>query len=409
MFLFNYMCRRIGCDWVGMPCEEKTEVRNMWIAEDDERHIELYRIQLEHLAHQPAAYLERREVAEQAVREFPHLPEFHAEYAECLAWVFAYEAARAEMVEALSLFAQAQKADGVERVGMFTAQSCVWAQERLARWLSIEARMAEIVISACVIVKNEEKNIGKWLANAKRYADEIVVVDTGSQDGTKLAVKQAMAGNRTQRLCLRTFPWDDDFSAPRNFALDQAHGDWIVFLDADEHLVEPERVRGMLAEIDVERPQVDAVMVRLVNIDVDQKNREIQRSVSVRFFRRDADLRYVGRVHETVQRAGVRLEAVEELERLTVYHTGYSTARLQQKIQRNLALLQQEIAEGGEQPRHAYYLANCYFVLQDYERALYYAEKAMQAPVQFIGLEENAQHWAAVSREKLADQMHRDV
>ena len=39
-------------------------------------------------------------------------------------------------------------------------------------------------ISACVIVKNEEKNIGRWLNNMRQIADEIIVVDTGSTDNT---------------------------------------------------------------------------------------------------------------------------------------------------------------------------------------------------------------------------------
>ena len=39
-------------------------------------------------------------------------------------------------------------------------------------------------ISACVIVKNEEKNITQWLNNLRQIADEIIVVDTGSTDNT---------------------------------------------------------------------------------------------------------------------------------------------------------------------------------------------------------------------------------
>ncbi len=367
----------------------------------EDRHVELYRIQLEHLAHKPAEYKERREVAEQAVHDFPDLPEFHAEYAECLAWIFDYDAARVEMRDALSIFAEVQQSGHPGAVGMFTPQSCVWAQGRLELWQQIQAHMQEITISACVIVKNEAPRIGAWLKNVREYADEIVVVDTGSRDETKSVVKRAMAGIRKPSLKIRSFPWDDNFSAPRNFALDIAGGSWVVFLDADERIAEPERIRGMLAEIDVERPQVEAVMTLLVNIDTDQEDCELQRGVNVRLFRRMAELRYAGRVHETLQKPSGRLETARELERLTVYHTGYSAARLEKKIRRNLALLKQEILEGGEKPRHAYYLANCYFVLQDYEKALYYAEKAMGSPVQFIGLENEASKWAEISREKL--------
>ena len=142
-------------------------------------------------------------------------------------------------------------------------------------------------------------------------------------------------------------------------------------------------------------------MTLLVNIDADQGERELQRGVNVRLFRRSEELRYSGRVHETLQKPFGRLDTARETDRLTVYHTGYSSKRLENKIRRNLALLNQEIRENGEKPRHAYYLANCYFVLQDYEKALYYAEKAMGAPVRFIGLENEAKKWAAISREKL--------
>ena len=83
-------------------------------------------------------------------------------------------------------------------------------------------------ISACVIVKNEEKNLPRWLDSVKRIAEEIVVVDTGSADATVTIAKAAGAK-------VYHFAWIDDFAAAKNFALEKATGAWVVFPDADEY------------------------------------------------------------------------------------------------------------------------------------------------------------------------------
>ena len=83
-------------------------------------------------------------------------------------------------------------------------------------------------ISACVITKNEEQNIGEWLTRMKSVAQECIVVDMGSTDNTVGLVKAAGAS-------VYFFPWQGDFAAAKNFALEKATGDWIFFLDADEY------------------------------------------------------------------------------------------------------------------------------------------------------------------------------
>jgi tetratricopeptide (TPR) repeat protein len=82
-------------------------------------------------------------------------------------------------------------------------------------------------VSLCMIVKNEQKHLARCLHSAKPVVDEMVIVDTGSEDRTKdIAVAYgAMAFD---------FPWVDDFSKARNFSLSKASGDWILVLDADE-------------------------------------------------------------------------------------------------------------------------------------------------------------------------------
>ena len=84
-------------------------------------------------------------------------------------------------------------------------------------------------ITACLIVKNEERFLDKCLQSLQGTADQIVVVDTGSTDRT---VEIA----RTHDAEIHHFEWCDDFAAARNFSLEKARGDWVLILDADEVL-----------------------------------------------------------------------------------------------------------------------------------------------------------------------------
>jgi len=84
-----------------------------------------------------------------------------------------------------------------------------------------------IKLSACTIAKNEALNIGKSIDSYKEYVDEIIIVDTGSIDETAKIAEEKGAK-------VLHFEWKNDFAAAKNFALDNATGDWIIFLDADE-------------------------------------------------------------------------------------------------------------------------------------------------------------------------------
>ena len=81
-------------------------------------------------------------------------------------------------------------------------------------------------ISQCMIVKNEEENIIKALSWGKKIMAEQIVIDTGSTDRTIELAKQMGA-------IVYEFPWDDDFAAAKNYAIEKARYDWIAFLDAD--------------------------------------------------------------------------------------------------------------------------------------------------------------------------------
>lgn len=82
-----------------------------------------------------------------------------------------------------------------------------------------------------MIVKNEEENLGNCLKNAGNYADEIIIVDTGSTDKTK-----DVARKYTDKVF--DFEWFYDFSKARNFSFERATSEYIIWLDADDLILE---------------------------------------------------------------------------------------------------------------------------------------------------------------------------
>lgn len=83
------------------------------------------------------------------------------------------------------------------------------------------------LLSVAIVTFNEEENLARTLASAA-WADEIIVVDSGSADRT-LDIARSFNATVLER------PWRG-FAAQKNFALAQCTGDWILTLDADEEL-----------------------------------------------------------------------------------------------------------------------------------------------------------------------------
>lgn len=248
-------------------------------------------------------------------------------------------------------------------------------------------------ISVCYIVKNEEKNLPLSLETVRAFVDELIIVDTGSSDRTRQIAAAADA-------LILDFEWRDDFAAARNFALGHVTGDWIVFPDADEGFLHPERVRKKILEIDARVPPIDAVMVTRVNLDP-ETGKSQGNDRSVRLFRNDPKIRYQGRIHENIAHARGTLRLYQDDGALSMYHTGYAEAVGMQKARRNLRILQQEIVKYGEQPGQYLYLADCYLGLKDYNRAMKYAILALDSPAQPVASRVGLFHVAIESMRQL--------
>lgn len=114
-----------------------------------------------------------------------------------------------------------------------------------------------ITISVCMIVKNEEKVLARCLDSIKEIADEIIIVDTGSTDGTKSIAKKYTSK-------IYDFTWVHDFSAARNYAFERATMDYIYSADADEVLDNENLARFLLLKQSL-LPEIEIVQMKYAN------------------------------------------------------------------------------------------------------------------------------------------------
>jgi glycosyltransferase involved in cell wall biosynthesis len=186
------------------------------------------------------------------------------------------------------------------------------------------------LVSAALIVRDEERFLVGCLESLGGLVDEIVVVDTGSVDRTREIA--AAHGVRLFEL-----PWRDDFAAARNYAIDCATGDWILYIDADERTRPYDRGRLATALAD---PGLCVATVRF------HPRTGFTAYPEHRLFRRDPRIRFRGAIHETIMPDITRLLATGEGGRvaldLTIDHLGYDGDQ-SHKLERNLRLLEKAV------------------------------------------------------------------
>lgn len=218
-------------------------------------------------------------------------------------------------------------------------------------------------LSACLIVKNEEKNIANCLRSIKKLADQIVIVDTGSSDSTKEICADFGAE-------IYDFNWVDDFSLARNFSLQKAKGDWILWMDADEELV----IYDLLA---LEEELLNSIQ-NMIALDMIHyygsypiTSEKAHHSVGYRLFKNHKNFHFIGKIHE---RLDLSLHQQELPEFTTSFaqikHYGYmdETVMEKEKIKRNLTLLLKE-KKCNNDPWICYHLAAEYCRIYNYEKA----------------------------------------
>ena len=182
-----------------------------------------------------------------------------------------------------------------------------------------------MTLSVCLIVKDEEEVIGRCLNCAIKFADEIIVVDTGSTDNTVQEAKKY-----TDEIYF--YKWNDDFSAARNYAFEKASCDFLMWLDADDVITDKNggKIKALVKDADFD-------MAFLPYATAFENGRATFVYYRERIFRRSKNYRFSGAVHEAVVPRGniVYADAV-------VYHKKVKSG----DPMRNLKIYQKQIAGG---------------------------------------------------------------
>lgn len=227
-------------------------------------------------------------------------------------------------------------------------------------------------LSICIITKNECDNLKICLERIKALGCEIVVVDTGSSDNSKKIASAVTP-------CVYDFVWCDDFSAARNFAIQKAANDWILFLDSDE-FVDAFDMPKLLEQLQAMPASIGHIHIKSLY----ENNGQTMSSTEpiARLFSRKL-YHFEGRIHEQI----VPLDASTEPDYFDapvyVTHVGYqgNEAYRTEKANRNLKLLLQELEAQPDDPYTLYQIGNSYFYSKQYEQAIPYFERAMELPL----------------------------
>ncbi|MDE6968102.1 MAG: glycosyltransferase [Clostridia bacterium] len=152
-----------------------------------------------------------------------------------------------------------------------------------------------MTLGLSMIVKNESEVLERVLKNVLSFVDEIVIVDTGSTDGTIDIAKKY-----TDKVY--TFEWNDDFSAARNFALSKVESDYWMWLDADDLV--PEETAICIAEyMKNSNGMVDVIMLPYV-VDRTEDGKPSFSYYRERIMKNHTDFVWQGCVHEVIQPQG---------------------------------------------------------------------------------------------------------
>lgn len=197
-------------------------------------------------------------------------------------------------------------------------------------------------ISVVIMGRDEEQFLALTLPPLRQVADEIIFVDTGSQDRT-LALAESFG--------CRIFhqPWQEDFSAPKNYGIEQAQFAWIFNVDCDELLLHPEQARKTILALN-ETEEQNSAPGWIIQIDNLTASGESVPSKALRLFRNDARIRFNNPIHEGVADALYRHwpHTPPTALNICLRHYGYQAGVNKEKLGRNMAILRKWVQQEPE-------------------------------------------------------------
>ncbi|WP_251509540.1 glycosyltransferase [Paenibacillus polysaccharolyticus] len=216
-------------------------------------------------------------------------------------------------------------------------------------------------VSLCMIVKNEQLYLERCLESAKHLVNEIIIVDTGSSDRT-IDIAKKYTNN------IYSYDWVNDFSAARNFAIEQAKSDYILIMDADEYFE---------ANVDLQEDLKKDYDYYVFNINNHMKFNRSFIHTAVRLFRNHIGLKYENRLHEHLNILENNSKYSGVISASTIQHVGYMDEEIleEKKHKRNLPLMKLEVQENPT-AYNLYNMGKTYFGMNDFKKAVPYFQKS---------------------------------
>ncbi len=219
----------------------------------------------------------------------------------------------------------------------------------------------QISLSICMMVKDEEKNLGRCLDSIKPLLAkpdvELIIVDTGSSDGTV-----NIASQYTSKVFFHR--WANDFSAMRNTTISYAKGKFVFILDADEVLLEPDRLYGILMD---KKSQSSGVFTLKIKSYTSMTG-DFSVISQERVFRNDGYFRYKGEVHNQAVYKGETYDTD-----IYIDHYGYlfqDKELKEKKFLRTGNLLKESISKHPNEPYYRFQMSRTYRSHGDRKEAL---------------------------------------
>ncbi|MGO9751592.1 MAG: glycosyltransferase [Solirubrobacteraceae bacterium] len=235
---------------------------------------------------------------------------------------------------------------------------------RRARTVAQRAHPATgLTLSLCMIVRDEEAMLPRCLAAVAPAVDEIVIVDTGSQDRT-IEIARSFGARVIER------EWTGSFSEARNVSFEQATGDWLLYLDADEVLIaeDVDRLRALTGQT-----WREAFHLLETNFTGEEDWGTAMTHSALRVFRNRPNYRFSGRLHEQIaEQLPVYLPERIHHANVRIDHYGYLgvVRNAKEKERRNIELL---LAQKADSPPTAFLhfnLGSEYYAINDFGSAL---------------------------------------
>jgi glycosyltransferase involved in cell wall biosynthesis len=221
-----------------------------------------------------------------------------------------------------------------------------------------------ISISLCMIVKNEEEVLERCLQSVLKLVDEIIIVDTGSTDATVEIAKKYTDH-------VYDIEWIDDFSKARNYSFSKATKDYILWLDADDVLLEVDQEKFLTIKNQLDST-IDIVSM-YYNIAFDENGKPTYQYRRNRLVKRNKGYKWIGYVHEYLEVYGHTL-----FSEIAITHRKAEKEK-PPNTRRNLEIYRKKQKQGKNfSVRDKYYFANELRENQEYEEAIVLYEECIE-------------------------------